>query len=116
MAHDNPQKELLNELSSVCRRFSADGDLGPILDAARWEELLGSRSAEERDLLLELASFTEVWHYLRKKGKKLGAEIVNDISRVHQLPIHERIVRLRQINQKLMERVGDAGEGAQFRQ
>ena len=115
MARDTPQKELLKEMSRLFKWFQTGGDLAPIKDHGEWEKLVESKPPEERELLKELARFTDLWRYLQERKEKLGPEIVSAISQVHKLPVRERTSRLKEINQKLMERVGNAGQGAQFR-
>ena len=116
MADDSPQKELLQEIARLFKRFEKGGDLAPIEDRNEWDKLVESKPPEERELVKELARFADLWRYFQERNEKLGSEIVNAISVVHQLPVPERTARLKEINQKLMERVGDAGSGAQFRQ
>jgi hypothetical protein len=115
MADDNPQKELLQGMEQLLKRFAKGGELAPIEDRSEWERLVESKPPEERELIEELARFADLWRYFQERKEKLGPEIVNAISQVHSLPVPERIVRLKEINQKLMERVSDAGQGAQFR-
>jgi hypothetical protein len=115
MTDDSPQKELLQEMARLFKRFEKGGDIAPIEDRNEWDKLVESKPPEERELVKELARFADLWRYFQERNEKLGPEIVNAISVVHQLPVPERTARLKEINQKLMERVGDAGPGAQFR-
>ena len=115
MSDDTPQKELLQEMAQLFKRFDKGGDLAPIEDRDEWDKLVESKPPEERELVKELARFADLWRYFRERKEKLGLEIVNAISQVHKLPVPERIVRLQEINQKLMELGSDAGQGAQFR-
>jgi hypothetical protein len=115
MADDTPQKELLQEMARLLKRFERGGDLAPIEDRDEWDKLVESKPPEERELVKELARFADLWRYFQERKEKLGPEIVNAVSQVPKLPVPERIARLKEINQKLMERVGDAGQGAQFR-
>lgn len=115
MAGDNPQKELLQQMASLLQRLSSGGDLGPV-NRDDWDGFLASQPPEERELVSELARFADLWRYFQERGEKLGPEIVESISEVHKLAVPERTARLKEINQKLMERVQDAGAGAQFRQ
>ena len=108
-------KELLQEMSRLFKRFEQGGDLAPIEDRGEWDKLVESKPPEERELLQELARFADFWRYFQERKEKLGPEIASAISRLHELPVPERIARLKDVNQKLMERVGDAGQGAQFR-
>ena len=115
MADDNPQKELLQEMAQLFKRFEKGGDLGPIEDRDEWDKLVESKPPEERELVKELARFADLWRYFQERKEKLGPDIVSALRQVNQLPVPERTARLKEINQKLLERVGDAGQGAQFR-
>lgn len=115
MADDKPQKELLKGMEQLLKRFEKGSDLAPIEDRNEWDKVVESKPPEERELVKELARFADLWRYFQERKEKLGPEIVNAISQVHSLPVPERIAQLKEINQKLMERVGDAGQGAQFR-
>lgn len=116
MSDDTPQQKLLQKLAEVFKRFQNRGDMAPVESLSEWEELVASKPSEERELLCELARFADLWRFLRELEQKLGSDIVDAISNVHQLPVRQRIARLKQINEKLMERIGNAGEGAQLRQ
>ena len=115
MTDDTPQEDLLKEMGRRLKRFNKGGDLAPIEDRNEWDKLVASRPPEERELIGELTRFADLWRYFEEHKEKLGPEIVKAVSEVPNLPVPERIVRLKEINQKLMERVGDAGEGARFR-
>lgn len=115
MSDDTPQEDLLKELAHLFKHFEKGGDLAPIEDRNEWDKLVASKPPEERELVGELARFADLWRYFQERKEKLGPEIVKALSEVPNLPVPERIVRLKEINQKLMERVGDAGEGARFR-
>jgi hypothetical protein len=45
----------------------------------------------------------------------LGPTILAVLKEVPKFEVQERIQRIREINQKLMERIPDAGEGLKFR-
>ena len=115
MSDDTPQNQLLQEMARLFKRFEKGGNLAPIEDHNEWDKLVESKPREERELLKELARFADLCRYFQERKEKLGSEIVNAISHVHKLPVPDRIARLKEINQRLMERVGDDGEGAQFR-
>lgn len=115
MTDDTPQEDLLKEIGRLLKRFNKGGDFAPIEDRHEWEKLVASKPPEERDLIGELTRFADLWRYFEERKEKLGREIVKAVSEVPNLPVPERIIRLKEINQKLMERVGDAGEGARFR-
>src|ERR1700747_3748379 len=116
MSDTAPQDERLQKMLQLFKHFEKSGDTAPIEDRSEWERLVASKPPEESELLSELARFADLWRYLSEREEQLGSEIVGAISLAHHLPMTERIVRLKEINRKLIERVGDAGEGAQLRQ
>src|SRR6266481_3698010 len=107
MSDDTSQKELLQEMARLSKRFEKGGDLAPIEDRDEWDKLVESKPPEERELVKELARLADLWRYFRERKEKLGPEIVNVIGQLNQLPVPDRIARLKEVNQKLMERVGD---------
>ena len=115
MANDVPQEELLKEMVQMLKRLVKGGDLAPLENRDDWETLVESQTGEQRELLQEFARFSDLWRYLHERNEKLGRDIVDGIAQLHRLPIVQRISDLKAINQKLMERIGDA-QGAQKRQ
>jgi hypothetical protein len=115
MSDKNPQQQILKEAAKAAKEFQPGGKFAPIEDRREYEEKLQSLPPEERDLTQALTEFANLWQYFSERNEKLGPEIVDAISEVHKLPVPERIARVREINQKLMQRV-DAGEDPQFRQ
>jgi hypothetical protein len=115
MPEDTPQQELLDEMARPFKRFEKYGDLSPVEDRDSWDKLVESKPLEERELIEELARFADLWRYFQGHQQKLGPEIVDAISDLHKLPVAQRTTRLKEINLKLMERIGDAGQGAQSR-
>jgi hypothetical protein len=116
MAKDDVQNELTAEVKKLVDKFQPGGELGPVEDRREWEELVASKPPEERELLEQLARFADLWRYFQERKEKLGPEIVGAVSQLRTLPVPERIRSLKEINQKLMERVESAGSGARFRQ
>lgn len=112
MANDIPQEELLKEIAQVLKRFEKGGNLAPIETRDDWDRLVESQTAEQPELLEELARFSDLWRYLQERNEKLGRDIVDAIAQVHRMPALQRISELRTINQKLMERIGDPHQSA----
>lgn len=116
MSNENPQEELLQEMARFLARFREGGDVSPVADRDAWDTVVESTPPEQREVVKELARFADLWRYFQERNEKLGPEMVTAISQVHTLPPAERAARLKEINEGLMERVSDAGQGAQFRQ
>jgi hypothetical protein len=115
MENDDLRNQLMIEAMGIVERFQS-GDLGPMEEREQWEKLVASQPLEQRELLQELTRFADLWRYFRERNEKLGPEILDLLKAAPKLPMPERIARFREINQKLMERIGDACEGAQLRQ
>lgn len=107
MSNDTPQETLLQELARLFRRFKAGGDLAPIEDRDQWDQLVTSSPPEEQELVDELARFADLWRYLQERNEKLGPGIVSALAEVHTLPVALRAARVREINHKLMSRIGE---------
>ena len=116
MADHDAQTDLVVEVMKLVNKFQPSGDLGPIEDRREWDKLVESKSPNERELLEQLTRFADLWRYFQERKEKLGPEIVGAVSQLHTLSISERTASLKEINQKLMERVDGAGQGVQFRQ
>jgi hypothetical protein len=115
MANKDVQSDLVVEVMKLLQKFQPGGDLGPIEDRDAWEERMQSHAPQDRELLQELTRFADLWRYFQESKEKLGPEVLAALEDVPRLPVPERIQRLRKINQKLMERIPDAGEGPKFR-
>jgi hypothetical protein len=107
MSNDTPQESLLQELTRFFRRFKPGGDLAPIDDRGEWEKLVRSNPPEEQELVNELARFADLWRYFQERNEKLGPEIVKALAEVHKLPVALRAAQVREINQKLMDRIAE---------
>ena len=115
MANKDVQSDLVVEVMKLLQKFQPGGESGPIEDRDEWEQRVQSHAPQERELLHELTRFADLWRYIQENKEKLGPEILAALKEVPQLAVPERIERMREINQKLMERIPDAGEGPKFR-
>jgi hypothetical protein len=115
MANKDVQSDLVGEVMKLLQKFQPSGDLDPIEDRDEWEERVRSHAPHDRELLQELTRFADLWRYFQENKDKLGPEVLAALKEVPQLSVPERIEHMREINQKLMERIPDAGEGPKFR-
>ncbi len=95
--------------------FHPGGKFAPIHDRYEYEEGIKSLPAEEQELVKELTNFADLCSYFEKRDGKLDPSIATAMNQAASLPLQEKIARIREINQRLMQAVDDAGEGAQFR-
>jgi hypothetical protein len=115
MANKDVQSDLVVEVMKLLQKLQPGCDLGPIEDRDEWEERVRSHGPQGRELLQELTRFADLWRYFQENKDKLGPEVLAALKEVPQLSVPERIERMREINQRLMERIPDAGEGPKFR-
>jgi hypothetical protein len=115
MVKKDVQSDLVVEVMKLLQKFQLGGDLGPIEDRDEWEQRVQAHAPQDRELLQELTRFADLWRYFQESKEKLGPEVLAALEDVPRLPVPERIQRLRKINQKLMERIPNAGEGPKFR-
>ena len=115
MPDEDIQKDLLVEVMKLLQRFQPGGESGPISDRDEWEKRVQSHVSPDRELLHELTRFDDLWRYFQENRERVGPEILSALKEMPKLAVRERIQRMREINQKLMERIPDAGEGLKFR-
>lgn len=115
MADKDAQKDLVVEVMELLKKFQLGGELGPIEDRDEWEKRVQSHASQDRELLQEITRFADLWRYFQDNKEKLGAEVLAALKEVPGLAVSQRIERMREINQKLMGRIPDAGEGPKFR-
>ncbi len=115
MPDENAQNELLVEVMKLLQKFQPGGELGPIANRDEWEKRVQSYVSPDRELLQELSRFDDLWRYFQENSEKLGPEILSALREMPRLSVPERIQRMREINQKLLERIPDAGKGFKFR-
>jgi hypothetical protein len=115
MPDENVKNDLLVEVMKLLQKFQPGGESGPIPDRDEWEKRVQSHASPDRELLQELTRFDDLCRYVQENREKLGPEILSALKEISRLAVPERIQRMREINQKLMERIPDAGEGLKFR-
>lgn len=109
------EQRMAEELARVFKHFAPGGKLGPIEDPAEYEKLRESLPPLDQDLSKELTSFAQLMDYFGRQGMKLGADVADAMSAAAKLPMEQRIERIREINQRLLQRLSDAGHSASFR-
>ena len=110
------QKESFGQLALRLDQRKPARDLLPARNAQDWERLVELTPGPAGELMRELARFADLWRYLNERDERLGSQIVEQIGSLHRLPLARRIARLRMINDTLMHRICDAGQGSQLRQ
>lgn len=115
MADEKHETTLADELAKLFQHFQPGGRFGPIEDRDEYEEGIKSLPPAEQELVRELTNYANLVKYFAEQKLKTGSDIADAMFAAAKLPVEERIARVREINQVLMERLKDAGQGAQFR-
>lgn len=115
MPDEKFHKAILDELGTVFNQFQPGGKLAPIEDRSEYDKGIEALPPEEQEIVRELTTFADLCKYFSERKQNLGSEIVAAIAQVHKLPLAERAARVREINQKLLERIHDAGPDSQIR-
>ena len=91
------------------------GKFAPIENRFEYEKGMESLPPQERELVKELTNFAELCKYFEEHNRKLDASFAEAVKQAAKLPLEERTARIREINQRLMAALEDAGEGTQVR-
>jgi len=109
------ESQLAEQMTRVLKHFAPGGPMGPIEDLKEYEKLREAMPPLEREVNLVVTEFVQLVDYCGRQKIKLGPDVADAIEAAAKLPLEERIVRIREINQELMKRLNDAGESTPFR-
>jgi hypothetical protein len=107
--------EMTEEIVAIFDHFAPGGKMGPIEDPAEYERLTSSLPPLERELNREVTNFMRLVDFFGRINVKLGQDVADAMFAAAKLPVEQRIGRVREINEMLMKRLGDAGKSAEFR-
>lgn len=115
MTEQKPEDALAAEIAKVLKQFQPGGKFGPIEDRNEFEKLIESLPPQEQELTRELTHHADLLKYFAERKMKTGSDIADAMMVAAKLPVPERIERIRNINQILMERLSRAGQTPEFR-
>jgi hypothetical protein len=95
--------------------FEPGGKFAPIHDRYEYEKGMESLPPQERELVKELTNFADLCKYFEEHNQQLDPSVARAVSEAAKLPMEQRIVRISEINQKLMAAVNDADKSSEFR-
>jgi hypothetical protein len=115
MADNEPKDNLADELAKLFQHFQPGGRYGPIEDRYEYEKGIKALPPEERELARELTNYADLVKYFADHKLKTGPDIADAMFAAAKLPVDLLTARVREINQVLMERLKNAGQGTEFR-
>lgn len=115
MSEKKPEDALAAEIAKVLEQFQPGGQFGPIEDRNEFEKLIESLPPQEQELTRELTHHADLLRYFVERKMKTGSDIADAMFAAGKLPITERIERIRNINQILLERLSRVGQTPEFR-
>lgn len=71
---------------------------------------------QEKELAEVCARFADLCQYFSQQNMDLPAQIVEEVRLVSKLAVDDRIIRMKRLNQELMEYLDDAGPDPQVPQ
>ena len=116
MTQPNAQDELLLKMKQIFKRFQADGDLAPISDRLEYEKGMAALPEDEQAFVEEGTQMADMLQYCDQQNIALPSEIADGMPELRQLPIPERINRIRELNRALIGHIFDVSEDPRIRQ
>jgi hypothetical protein len=105
-----PKKDSPHSASTAVRsplgQFEPGGSRSPVEDPKEYESLIREvADPEQREFLEEASRFATTWQYLSSAVMQLPPEIAAEVANLkdRSLSVRERITRMRDVNQRLME-------------
>ena len=111
-----PKKDGSMDKSQGLGQFEPAGDLGPVEDRREYENRINALPGDERQLAQELSRCADLCQYFEREKTDVPAEIVDELGRAARLSIPQRLEVIKNLNQRLMESLPNAGDGDRVRQ
>jgi hypothetical protein len=108
-------EEMTAEIERIFEHFAPGGKFGPIEDPEEYEQLAASLPPAERELNKEMTNFARLLDFYERSNLKVNPSVADELFAIAKLPVEERLEPVRKINQRLMERLANAGESSSFR-
>ena len=110
MSDEKPQKELLGSMQEVFERFKPGGDLAPVQDRYEYERQMESLPPEEKEYAQEATRMADLLQYCSHQRLRIPPGVTESACELPTLSMPERITRVRDLNQVLMEHIHNAGQ------
>jgi len=97
-------------------KFELGGELGPVEDRNEYEKRINSLPPDQRELAQENTRLADLCHYFSEQKIDVPPPVLDQVGRLSQLAMSDRIRALKSINRELMEYLNDADKGPGIRQ
>ena len=87
----------------------------PVGDRFEYEEQMNELPDDERDLAIEVTRLADTSRYFAENDMQIPPHISRDIAGSRKLSVPERVKRVREINDELMEYLHSVSENSEFR-
>lgn len=116
MTQPNAQDELLLKMKQIFKRFQPGGDLASIADRFEYEKGMESLPEDERIFVEEATQMADMLQYCDQHNITLPADVAAGMRQLQQMPLPERISRIRELNHALIGHIFDVSEDPRIRQ
>jgi len=119
MSNSNDQKQHDQDVSTrmeeIRKQFQPGGKLAPINDLTEYERQMNGLPSGERELAHEVTIYANMCQFFSEKKWVIPYHIRQAVLEVRTMEIPERIARMREVNEALMECIDSACEDSEFR-
>ena len=112
----NMEKDGKQQHRGALGKFDAGGEFGPIEDRNEFDRRLDALPPDQKELAQENARCADLCRYFSDKRMDIPPQVLDQVGRLAELPIVDRIRVLKDANRTLMEYLSDVGEYPQIRQ
>jgi hypothetical protein len=119
MSNSNDQKQHDQDVSTLTegirKQFQPGGKLAPRNDLAEYQRQMNALPPGERELAQEVTIYANMCQFFSEKKWTVPYEIRQAVLEVRTMEIPDRIARMREVNEALMECIHSATEDSELR-
>lgn len=119
MANSNDEKQQVQNISTLIegirKQFQPGGKLAPISDLAEYERRMNALPPGERELAQEVTIYANMCQFFSERKWTVPYDIRQAVRELQTMEIPDRIVRMREVNEALMERIHSVCDDSELR-
>jgi hypothetical protein len=101
--------------SDVKSPFHARESTVPVADRFEYEQQMSDLPDGDRELAIEVTRLADLSRYFSEKEMQVPPHIYREIVASRKLAVSQRVVKMREINEELMEYLHSVSEDSEFR-